>query len=313
MSNFLELTNGAIRESGQDIDELTSSNFASPPDVMQKRFKTWVQQAWKEIQMTRDDWQYNTARAVVDLYPALFVAEGTGASTPASGWTYTSDDTDIGLTIAQAVVKSGDWTIGTGKSTLYFSWTSGEAEDLLYGEYLSQTAPSNVAEAAKFVGWGRYNFLDDGQVSDLKQVLIPSLMVADPDSDSANLEKLVFVEWQHWQASNEYQVGTRAKPYCFTETPDGDFDFFPRPDKVYSLAFEYQKTLSTLSAYSDSPSELETDFHDVIMWAAVIKYADYNGERTVYQHAKKNYDFYKNRMEKTFMPIPSFARSVYDY
>lgn len=311
--NFLELVNGAIRESGQDIDELTSSNFASPPSVMHKRFKAWVQQAWKEVQMTRDDWQYKTARAVVDLYPALYVTEGTGASEPLSGWTYNTDDTNVNLTVEQVVTLSGDWTIGTAQATLYVDYTDGIPEDLLIGEYISQTTPSNVAEAAKFIGWGRYDFGADGQITDYNGPLLHSLMIADPEDGVPNLEKVEFVPWQQWQDEKEYHLTGRGKPYAFTQAPDGSLDFYPRPDKLYTLALEYTKDLTTLSAYSDSPSELESEYHDVILWKAVMKYADYNGERGIFMHAKKHYDFYNRRMEKKLMPIPSFARSVYDY
>lgn len=52
-STYLELVNKAIVESGVDLDQLTAGTFASPPDPYHVKFKNWVNDAWKEIQLER--------------------------------------------------------------------------------------------------------------------------------------------------------------------------------------------------------------------------------------------------------------------
>ena len=52
MATYLELTNNAIRESGADLDVLTSGNFTTTTNKLQQKFIAWVAQAYKEIQLS---------------------------------------------------------------------------------------------------------------------------------------------------------------------------------------------------------------------------------------------------------------------
>lgn len=319
MSTYLEIVNRAIQESGQDLDALTTSNFATPPTVMGNRWKSWASEAWKEIQMLRDDWEFKTGRASVFIQPAVYVEQGNRTVVPPSGSLLRGRDTEYNLEVDSSYLISGVWASGTAKAMIYYTPLDSTSDDFKFNEQLQELAPIPADSICRVKGWGRYNFVLDGQLTDLVEVHIPTLMIQttggstiQDNTPDVGLETLQYVDWAKWVYKIEPQAGTRAQPRWFTITPDGSLDFWPRPEKQYVLHFSYTKALTTLTTYDTVPTELPAEYHDAIMWRTVMFYADYNDDMGKLARATKRYNFYRNKMEKRLMPIVGFADSLYN-
>lgn len=306
MSTYLDLVNRAILESGQDIDQLSALDFATPSIKMQERFKHWVAQSWKDIQMQRDDWHFKTGRATVSVKPAIYVENSSTVAAPVNGDIWTGQESDFSFTVDSVVLASGTWGGGNAKATIYFTTYSGA--DFRFGETFDSDAPESDIAVAK--GWGRYDFNADGQVSDLREIILPSVMIQ--DDEGLGLENLTHVDWYKWIYAAESYAGMRETPQYFTTTPDGALDFWPRPDKEYKIHFTYTRDVQTLVNDDDEPN-LPEEYRDGIMWRAVMMYAEYNEQPVLLARATRHWSFYKGRMEKSLMPIPYYAASRYDY
>lgn len=72
-SNYLQLVNAAILESGADLQQYNSngSDFVSNTDSLMRKFKVWTNRAWRTIQQEADDWHFLTSRAVVNVDPRI--------------------------------------------------------------------------------------------------------------------------------------------------------------------------------------------------------------------------------------------------
>lgn len=323
--NYLELTNRAIQEAGKDQDDLTAGNFASPPSVrMYTRFKNWINDSYKELQMKSNEWEFKNGTASVFIYPAIYVEQGNRAVVPPVGTLLQGNDTGFIIEVQQVVLHSGTWLAGTAKATIYYTVADeNEAADFKFNEQFDEiNSALTVLDADVFrsKGWGRFNFLNDGQVTDLWRPLEQTFMVQSTggstiqdNEDDSGLQSLVYVDWDHWQDSLNGWTGGRGKPNYVTRAPNGDYEFWPRPDKQYVLNFSYTKSEDTLSAYSDSPTALPTRFHMAIVWRAVRKCGMYERDRNMVAMADENLLPYVNAMNRDLAPDISFARSVYNY
>lgn len=317
MATYLQLVNKAILEAGVDLDPLTSGNFASPPSQsLYANFKEWVNDSWKEIQIARDEYEFKTARATVNIYPAMYVENGLRATAPPADSTYNGDDTDSDFEVASTVLHSGTWAGGTAKATLYFKTAS---EQYKLNEYFDEILPTPASNIFQAKGRGRYNFVNDSQVTDLSEIHYDTMYVQttggstiQTNDDSTELRKITMVPWSTWMYGYEQEL-TFGMPVFATITPDGDLDFYPRPDKQYVLHFTYTTTQGTLSAHGDSPSNIPSQYHPMIAWKAVMKWASWDSQQAKFARAAKEFDFFNHRLEKNEMPVVSFQQSRYDY
>lgn len=313
---YLELVNKAILESGVDLDPLTSINFASPPEQsMYRNMKEWVNDAWKEIQIARDEYEFKTARASVFIYPAIYVEQGNRATAPAAGATYNGDDTDSDFEVASVVTHSGAWASGTAKATIFMKTAS---EQYKINEQFDELLPTPAGNIFRIKGRGRYNFVNDAQVTDISEMHYDTLYVQttggssiQTNDSSTEMRKVHMIPWANWVKGYEQNL-TYGMPVYATITPDGDMDFYPRPDKQYVLHFTYTSTQGTLSVYTDTPTKLPEQYHPMIAWKAVMKWASWDSQSTKFARAAKEFDFFNHRLEKNKMPVVSFQCSQYD-
>jgi hypothetical protein len=324
--NYLELVNRAIQEAGKDQDDLTAGNFASPPSVrMYTRFKNWVNDAYKELQIRSNEWEFKNSLASVFIYPAIYVEQGNRAVAPPVGTLLRGDDTDFILEVQQVITHSGTWAGGTAKATIYFTISEdlNTSADFKFNEQFDEIdSDLNVLDQDVFrsKGWGRFDFLADGQVSDLWRVSEETFMIQSTggssiqDNDNGlGLDYLRYVDWDFWQDSLNGWAGGRGKPIYVTRAPTGGYEFWPRPSKQYVVNFAYTKAESDLSTYDSTPSDLPTRYHMAIVWLAVRKCGMYERDRQLVALADENLKPYMNGLMRDLMPDMSFGRSVYNH
>lgn len=316
--NYLELTNNAIRESGYDIDDILIGDFLAPLDVMQTRFKRWVNQAWREIQQERNEWQFRRKKAQLIISPRFLVAEGDRATPPPVGSEYVGDDTETEFTVLGVTTLSGDWAVGNAEAWLDFEEYSNDLP-IKWNEYFDEVSPTpanvNVFRAKWF---GRYDLMamvPDCLEPDLNTFFIQSTggSSQQDNTSAADNRILSYSNYTYWLVGPENDQTGRGRPYTFTTTPEGYFDFYPRPDKQYVLTFDYSVKPQELALAADTPEVLPANYHDMIVWRTVMYYAQYSDKPQLFISAQKRYETYKNRLERNQLPPLSWGANLYNY
>ena len=312
---YLELVNRAIMESGADLDELTSGTFASTTDPLQKRFKYWANQAYREEQLERSEWQYMTKKAQIVIYPRFLVIDGDRATAPPANSIFEGDDSNTTFTVVSTTLLSGAWNAGTASAYIDFLDLSGAVS---FNELFDETDPTPANLDVFRVKWfGRYPL--DTLVTDLLEPNMSSFKIqgASGLSDTTlntgdtDVEPLQFVPWDQFNLSYEWSQNY-ARPIVVTKTPDGEYDFFPRPNGPYILTFDYTAEPQELVDDDDTIDTLPLLYQDALVWRTVMYYADYDRKPDMFARAERRYMFYKNRAEKNLMPTPTFGYNRYN-
>jgi len=104
-----------------------------------------------------------------------------------------------------------------------------------------------------------------------------------------------FIEYQAWLA--RYGAGTvdDNRPTCFTELPNGTTRFYPAPDDVYVVTFDYYRAITQMATNIDVPA-LPVRYHDLIWGVALRKYAEYDAAPEIFEKAQGVIKFWKNRL-----------------
>lgn len=127
-------------------------------------------------------------------------------------------------------------------------------------------------------------------------------------------DNAVGINSRQWLAYKEWEVfrglivpSTPGMPTHYTVRPDSVWQYWPVPDRANIKAYhEYRLALQTLAADADVP-RLHGDFHDVIVWRAVMLAADRIKDMQRYDTAKGEYDEYMDAMERRCRPGITFG------
>lgn len=113
--------------------------------------------------------------------------------------------------------------------------------------------------------------------------------------------ELGYVPYPLWR--REYAIGTQtaSRPLHVTVKPDLSVGLGPKPDAIYTVQGEYQKSASELSGDSDTP-ELPSEFHMLIVWWALAKYAVSEAAPEVYAFAEAERRRLLRELERTQLP-----------
>ena len=106
-----------------------------------------------------------------------------------------------------------------------------------------------------------------------------------PPNDEQTLSHLTYDEYR-----DIYLTGPQplSRPVVVTVTPNQSLGLGYAPNDVYTVIGEYQKAPQKLLTDSDTP-EMPEQFHDAILYAALMKYARYMAAGEIYQDAQMNY------------------------
>lgn len=315
--DYLALVNYALRESGADLDSLASFTTMNS---LQTKMKNWVSQAWREICMDRDEWEYMTGLAVVDVYPRIYVEDWERAGgIPAAGATYISAETEWGFTLVS--VDSVEGTITNANGLSAFIDIEGFETDPwpLLNEQFDEVLPTADTGVFTFKSWGRYNFqthsdtvLISGTSVTFTSVepQLTTFYVQDVEEEEITASQLRYVPYARFvELAPELTPNQLGKPQIITTTPDGRYDVYPRLDKHYVVKYNYTRAVNELSLVTDTPLNLSSEYHEIIAWKALIYYANYDANATLLAHATERYNFFKRKMERRTMPITSFGRN----
>jgi len=113
--------------------------------------------------------------------------------------------------------------------------------------------------------------------------------------------RLAYIDYQDWY--DLYSVGTQTsgRPIHFTIGNDMSIKLGPAPSAVYRISGEYKKSVTTMTANSDTPV-YPSDYHMLPVYAGMMDYGRYTGATEVYQDGEKKYNKLLRQMERTQLP-----------
>lgn len=98
-----------------------------------------------------------------------------------------------------------------------------------------------------------------------------------------------FMTFEPWSIfRHTWKVGaiSASYPSTVTITPQNSFMLGAKPNDIYTVTGEYQKSAQVLAADADVP-EMPSDFHQLIVYRAMRKYAGYAGAPEVWARVKQ--------------------------
>lgn len=331
---YRQLINKAIQESGVSLGEIgTGSSFTTPADTMHKRYKTWVADAWKEIQLEFSEMEFTQKLATIMVNPRVYVEAVAGGNTPSVADYLQADDTDTNYGVATKIdgstadihLLSGTWGANTAKAYIgldMFASASTTSQFYKLNEMIDLYDSDNTTliqnNAMRVKGVGRYDLATE--VSDLLdarydtfylQTMGGHLTTARNDS-SVDQHKLELIPYERWMYTHTPTARGIGQPSCFTQTPQGHIEFDSIPDQPYILHFFYEGEPQVLSTETETLSPaMKEQYEDIIVWKAVMHYADYDRKPEVFVRARKRYDFYLSRLMKKEMPEVNFNTGMF--
>jgi len=313
---FLQIVNTALIESGITQDELTTANFASPPDPILSRFKGWCKSAYEDIQTDRRDWEFMQDSGVVLLQPKMELYGCVAPTLATSDWTgavlrlHSSSNSPIITVGTMGTITDGTFLGNNVEAPISFSLYSDTPWLIEPGDLLTTAAGTTYGYFKRF---GRYN-LSQGDSSfadytaDIAEVKLDSVAVSDyqyvsgQSLTSVTYTKLQFISYGDWQRYGYDRPKVVGAPLYFTLSNNGEFEFYPPLDRAYHISFEYTRTPQTLSAHGDTPTYLPARFHNAIAWRAVMYWAEYEGNGQQYNRAKARYTKFETEMIRDLLP-----------
>lgn len=331
---YRQLINKAIQEAGVTLNDIgTGSSFTTPDDTMHKRFKTWVADSWKETQMMYSELEFTIKQAAIKVQPRIYLEQNsTSNDTPAAGAVLIGATSGVKFAVGRKIdnstadidLRSGAWASGTAKAyigitTEGFSASSDYGTPFLMNEqiglYASDGTTLTEAAFARYKGQGAHDL--SVEVTDLLEPRLDTfyvhLMAGDADTDFNQTDYsrtlMSYCRWEDWR----HIVGmeqSQGQPAYFSTNPRGITEFYPKPNGPYIVQFHYEGEPQVLSTETEvlNPA-MKEQYEDIIVWRAVMHYADYDRKPEVWSRAKKRYDYYVNQLIRKEMPPVTYARS----
>jgi hypothetical protein len=129
--------------------------------------------------------------------------------------------------------------------------------------------------------------------TDIEEILKGSLYAGE--------RQLSFVDWDDWTARRYHIKNDTGDTSCYTQAPDGSYQFYPVPNSAPALTFEYRRTPQFLVANGDTPN-LPAQYHMAIVNLALSKYANFDRIGDAALVAKVDYENMLLNMFKTELP-----------
>jgi hypothetical protein len=305
--NYLELVNLVIQESGNELNELDSTTFSSAAagQRLYPRLKRYVAQAWKTIQMARDDWEFMSGVVHENIYPRIRFSAGSASPSPSVGDVFVGAVSGFSVTVRQVILDSGTFATDDAAGQVEFATFSGSGT-LIAGETFT-----GVTDPTAFFTYdmpGDYDF--SLTTDDLAGIQWTTFTGA---NDASTEIPVPYIPWTNWYfAQVGYNAGSANVPQYVSQNSAGKVVFYPQIQSVFRVSFEYTKTPQTLTAYTDTPTDLPLQYHEWIAWEALMRLATYDKNSQLFAHAQKQAVFFRNRAEKNLMPLMTYRGNPFN-
>jgi len=153
-------------------------------------------------------------------------------------------------------------------------------------------------------GTKNYAYTDFAAISAFRRWLPDTFRCYITATGVSDEQDMVYVPYREWRdvygfASN---TTTTGRPTHFTIRPDDTIDLYPIPDATgYTVTADYQKAATELSGDSDEP-ELPSEFHNLIVWRALMHYGMFESAGEVVARARDEYHRTLTQVRKSQLP-----------
>lgn len=305
--DFLSLVNFVIQEAAVEQNELTALTWDSPEAGRRvyPRLKRYVQQAWKEIQMSRNQWEFNSVQTSQMVYPRFKFENGSATVDPVVGDQFTGADSGFTFTVRQIILEDGAWIDGDARGQMEFEVFT-ETNKLIPGEIF---VVEGLGDAEfLFISRGSYDF--GLNVADLAEIDWGTFTIY--VENSAPIPG-IYIPYENWMYETySYATGAITPPMYLSQDYRGQVVFFQQTYQPFRVSFIYIQQPQQLVEATDVPTKLPAAYHEWIAWNAIIKLATFDKNNSLAAHANRSATFYKNRAETNLMPIVRWAGSRYD-
>jgi hypothetical protein len=123
---------------------------------------------------------------------------------------------------------------------------------------------------------------------------------------------LPFMDWLTFR--DVYQFGTngltQARPVAFTIDPQKKLLLGQIPDESYTITGWYYRAPQTLSADSDTPSYIPAEFHEAVVFKAMVKYGMYEAAAETMARGREEGDRVMAALESDYLPAVTMGPSL---
>jgi hypothetical protein len=128
-----------------------------------------------------------------------------------------------------------------------------------------------------------------------------------------------FHTYDYWRRWIDRVDRGEGKPQFFTFGPLNKLIVWPIPDEAYTIqyegilkaqVFDYEDTAGAGTSNALTPTNLEEEYHDAIVWQAVLYYAMHFEDGTKMAEAQTMFKPYKKYFEERYMDIPTVDTTV---
>lgn len=311
MANYLALVNKALDESGSEFDHLTLGTWSSAEAGrrLYPRMKSYVAEAWKAIQMSRNEWEFNTAELSVTVFPRIkFVMGAAVDPSVISGAQMIGQESNTVIEVIKYELDrlSDPWEDGGAFGQIEFR-VVGEGQSITSGEGFIPVDPA-IDVAFTYEEKGSYDFLEDRP--GLRE---PQWSTFVAGRGAYYPVPILYVPWENWVYKTYNFVGNnQSVPAYISQDPSGRLVFYPQPLAPFKLNFWYDEEPQALVEPEDIPTKLPGEYHDWIMWEALTYLARYDKNPDLFDAAETRATFYKRRAERNLMPLVSWQGSKFN-
>lgn len=303
--NYLQLVNKTLDESGKELDNLTLLTWSSAEAgrKIYPKVKRWVAEAWKQILIDRNEWEFNTAELTTVVYPRLKYQSGSDTVAPVVGSEWRGANSDTVISVREVTIDGGTWLAGSAYGQIEFDVISGT--NIEAGELFNEEG-----------GLGEFEYLEKGSYDFLNV----RSTVREPRWDSfvagkgtAYPNPVVYVPWNNYVYKTYSFVGTsQSVPNFVSQDFEGKLVFYPQPLAPFTISFVYDVAPQGLVDPEDVPDKLPAEYHEWIAWRALTFLARFDKDPDLFAFADSMDTKYRRSAERNLMPIPSWADSAFN-
>lgn len=303
--DYLQLVNKAILESGSEMDELTYDNWnsAEAGRRIYPRIKRAVAEAWKFIQISRDEWEFNSKEMFTRVYPRLKYIDGYSAGgAPAPGAIFEGSDSKFRFVVREVRTLEGSWDDGDAEGWVEFEQPL-QGHRTITGESFVEVEPFPANAAFVYIEKAGYNFKDVDPT--LREIQWATAVAS---RGTLSPVPVRYVPWRNWAYKElSFVSGSSSVPTHFSQDYKGDVVFYPQTLDPFDISFIYDRAPQELVEAEDIPHGLDEEFHEWIAWEGLKSFARYDKNPDLFAWAENHATFYKKRVDKLSMPKPHWG------
>lgn len=305
MATYLDLVNKVLLESGKEQDQLTELTWDSQ-DASRRiypKVKRLVQDAWKSIQMSRNEWEFKTAELFTTVRPRIKIANGyIDALDIPTQWRGAVSNTVIEFLNTE--ITEGSFEDGDAVGQIELLVVSGSS--IQRGETFNGVDGTGSFD---YIEKGSYDFLNDtnGLIRE------PHWTTFVAGRDTAYPNPVAYIPWDNFTYKSYSFVGTnQSVPNYVSQDFEGRLVFYPQPLAPFTISFVYDVAPQLLVEWDDVPFNIPEEYHEWIAWRALMSLARFDKDPDLFAYAESEHDEFQKRAERNLLPIPSYAPSRFN-